>query len=84
MAARLFIAVASGPSHQLRLIDRVHCDRISIHQAEYNVHRTIWLDPEASGAEPVAGPFGFSVRRWQPGCVFEEFNCAHEWEGAEQ
>jgi hypothetical protein len=48
------------------------------------VHRTIWLDPEASGAEPVAGPFGFSVRRWQPGCVFEEFNCAHEWEGAEQ
>ena len=128
-------------------------DRISIHQAEYNVHRTIWLDPEASGVEPVAGPFGFSVgrweddvlivhtthidfpyldpygtpqsdqteylesfaleeadgqvsldysltatdplmyaepivferqRRWQPGRVFEEFNCAHEWEGAGQ
>ncbi len=135
----------------LRIVDEG--DRVSIHQAEYNVHRTVWLDPEASGVEPVAGPYGFSVgqwqddvlivhtthidfpyldpygtpqsdqteylerisveesdgdatlnysltatdpvmyaepivlersRQWQPGRVFEDFNCAHEWEGAEQ
>ena len=125
-------------------------DRIVVHQSEYNVRRTIWLDPEASGVEPTQGPYGFSVgrwegdvlivntthidypyldpygtpqseqieyherfelsesgddvrlnysltatdpvmfaepivfersRQWSPGRVFEEFNCAHEWEG---
>lgn len=23
-------------------------------------------------------------RRWQPGRVFKEFNCTHEWEGVAQ
>jgi hypothetical protein len=40
-------------------------DRILVHQAEYNVHRTIWLDPEASGVESAPTPFGFSVGRWE-------------------
>ena len=40
-------------------------DRIVVHQSEYNVRRTIWLDPEASGVEPTQGPYGFSVGRWE-------------------
>ena len=40
-------------------------DRIVVHQSEYNVRRTIWLDPEASGVEPTPGPYGFSVGRWE-------------------
>lgn len=124
-------------------------DRILIRPAEYDVLRTVWLDPAASGTELAPTPFGFSVgrwegdvlvvhtthidfpyldpygtpqsdqieyleryevsetdgevtlnysltatdplmyaepivlehsRRWAPGSVIEEFNCAHEWE----
>ena len=40
-------------------------DRILVHQDEYNVRRTIWLDPEASGVEPAPMPLGFSVGRWE-------------------
>lgn len=40
-------------------------DHIVVHQSEYNLRRTIWLDPEASGAEPEPGPYGFSVGRWE-------------------
>ena len=39
--------------------------RITVHQAEYNVRRTIWLDPDASGVEATPGPLGYSVGRWE-------------------
>lgn len=40
-------------------------DRITVHQAEYNVRRTIWLNPEASGVASAPTPLGFSVGRWE-------------------
>ncbi len=40
-------------------------DRITLHQGEYNVRRTVWLDPDASGVLPATSPFGFSVGRWE-------------------
>ena len=40
-------------------------DRILVQQDEYDVRRTIRLDPEASGVEPAPAPFGFSVGRWE-------------------
>lgn len=40
-------------------------DRIIIHSEEYNVRRTVYLDPEATGVEPTPSPYGFSVGRWE-------------------
>ena len=40
-------------------------DSISIHVAEYNVRRTIYLGDAASGVEPVPSPLGFSVGHWE-------------------
>ena len=40
-------------------------DRIIIHAEEYNVRRTVYLDFEAGGVEPIPSTYGFSVGHWE-------------------
>ena len=40
-------------------------DRIIIHSEEYNVRRTVYLDPEATGVQPTRSRYGFSVGHWE-------------------
>jgi len=40
-------------------------DHITIHLEEYDIRRTVYLDPDRSGVEPQGSPLGYSVGRWE-------------------
>ena len=63
LECRTGVVVSMMDPNAMEIVDQG--DRILIHSEEYNVRRTVYLDPDAADAEPTPSPFGYSVGRWE-------------------